>query len=528
MQRHLPTLAPLAGALLLALPCTAAHAQRMDGEPSRTPAAAPAQWRLQSFPEAKTARLRYGALAAARVLQLERELTTPGIKAVRVGVARQARSEATGSDAALRWVAVGKSGAVARIEARSPDARALRVGLKLERLDDRDELRFAGSADPARIVAVVRGAQAKRQLDAQGLYWTPSTDGEAQTIEVFRPAGVRSATPALRAPSLSHLVVDSRSGFRFVPKAIGDSGACNVDTVCRVPELGQAFVNAKNAVAHMQFVQGGTTYICTGTLLNDGDPTSQVPWFYGANHCFTDNDAVPPVPSQMQGVANTLNTFWNFEATACNNRTSAPVVQRTGGADYLYSNNDTDAMLLRLRDAAPAGAFFAAWNAATLPASSAITGIHHPAGDLKKVSTGQRVQDAPASDDAYLNTVAWLNGTTEGGSSGSGLFTIGSGAYELRGGLYGGFASCANTGSPANTRNRDYYSRFDVAYPFIRQYLDAPIPRNGSQPLLPPRTGTASAGQAASAAPATQAMPASTRTTVSARAPRMDTRTPQR
>ena len=94
--------------------------------------------------------------------------------------------------------------------------------------------------------------------------------------------------------------------------------------------------------------------------------------------------------------------------------------------------------------------------------------VHHPQGDLKKSSLGQRL-----GQDEYQNEVGWTSGTTEGGSSGSGLFTAtgAGGSYELRGGLYGGFASCANSGSLSNTNNRDYYSRLDKVYDDIDQYL---------------------------------------------------------
>ena len=69
--------------------------------------------------------------------------------------------------------------------------------------------------------------------------------------------------------------------------------------------------------------------------------------------------------------------------------------------------------------------------------------------------------------------MGWSSGTTLGGSSGSGLFTIGGdGAWYLRGGLYGGTASCANDGNPATAGNDDYYSRFDVMYPSIQQWLN--------------------------------------------------------
>lgn len=86
--------------------------------------------------------------------------------------------------------------------------------------------------------------------------------------------------------------------------------------------------------------------------------------------------------------------------------------------------------------------------------------------------------------------MGWLSGTTEGGSSGSAIFTAGPAGYALRGRLYGGSATCANTGSLATPGNRDYYSRFDVAFPAIRQFLapidTTPVRVNGSQPLVPP------------------------------------------
>jgi hypothetical protein len=196
----------------------------------------------------------------------------------------------------------------------------------------------------------------------------------------------------------------------------------------------------------------------------------------------------------MQAVANTLNTFWNYEATACSSGVSAPRTQLTGGATYLYSDDDTDGMLLRLNNPAPAGAYFAAWNADPVASSSNVLAIHHPRGDAKKVSSGQHI-----STGTYLTTVGWTNGTTEVGSSGSGLFTLSSRGYELRGGLYGGAASCANTGSLSNTANRDHYSRLDVLFPNVRQYLAAePIEVNGSAPLIPPSGPQASASAAPS------------------------------
>ena len=481
----------LVALLLCSLTANAApvvRAQSVLSERSKATAlVATPRWKAESFPTGMVARLQYGEMSAARILRVERSNATRQSKPTQIGIAREASGESVlRALPTLSWIALKSGGSVARIEIRSPVALGLRVGLKVDALDARAELRFSGSDEPSRVVAMMSGREIRALAGAGNLFWTPATDGEKQFIEVYLPPGVPRAGARLQAPQLSHLLANSRNDFKMI-KSIGDSGACNVDTICRVAELGANFVSAKNAVAHMVFVVSGTSYICTGTLLADTLSTSQIPYFYSANHCI-DN----------QTVASTLNTYWKFEATSCGSGVQAARVQLTGGAAYLYSDPDssgspgTDGLLLRLNNTPPAGSEFAGWNSAALANDSSVIAIHHPAGDLKKVSSGQQI-----SQDSYNIEVGWLQGTTEGGSSGSGLFTTSAAGYQLRGGLYGGDASCANTGSLANTLNRDYYSRFDVVFPHISQWLSpvsaTPIRVNGSQPLIPPHAGAASA-----------------------------------
>ena len=473
-------------ALACALAAPTAWTQSVPGETSRTPATPAAHWRTPDFTALQSARLRYREMPVRRLFDLQKRNALRQMKPVQIGVGRQLDSEGTTllAQPALSWRALGH-GASARLEITSPDALAVRVGLQIASLHPDVELRFAGSDHPDRVVAVVTAREAQRQIDAQGLYWTPGTDGQTQLIEIYRPAHVSASLARVSAPQLMHLLANSRSDFKILEK-IGESASCNVDTACRVAELGDRFVKAKNAVAHMTFVKnenGQTgTFICTGTLLNDTVTGTQAPYFYSAHHCISD-----------QGVASTLNTYWRYEATSCNSGVSQAVTALTRGATYLYSSGETDALLLLLADPAPAGAEFSGWDAAALPANSAILGIHHPSGDAKKVSSGQQI---PASSDATHNGVAWLSGTTEGGSSGSGLFTLHPEGYRLRGGLYGGDATCANSGSINNTGNRDWYSRFDVAYPHLQQWL-APttaIRMHGAQPLIPGQANAVSAG----------------------------------
>lgn len=477
----------------------AAPTAQAAGEPSRTAPAPALNWRAASYPTVNVARMQYREMAVSRLLDLQRKNQAPGLKATQIGVGRDASQEgAQRRLPALTWWPVA-GGFVAKVEIRSMDALALRVGLDVSHLDSRVELRFGGSARPSEVVAKMSGAQAKRLPGSNGLFWTPNTDGDTQVIEIFRPKAVSAFAVRLDAPALSHLIADSRNSYKLIEK-IGESGTCNIDSICRVNELGPAYVDAKNAVAHMVYVRaGGGSYICTGTLLADTLPVTQVPYFHTANHCFTSNSSVAPVASQIQSVANTLNTVWNYETTGCGNRSPTQTTRLVGGATYLYSSHVTDGMLLRLNDPAPAFAFFAGWNAATIANGSNVLAIHHPSGDSKKVSGGQTI-----GTDAANITVGWLTGTTEGGSSGSGLFTLGSRGYVLRGGLYGGDAACSNSGSLGNSLNRDHYSRLDVDFANIKAYLEPQAEAaEGARPLIRPRPSAKPA--AALSVPATSA-----------------------
>lgn len=446
--------------LCLGLVCSitaeaAAPVKRVRGEAARTPAktAAPV-WKASQYPAASTARMQFRDLPAERILELQNYNQRNGSKRVQIGIGRTAAADARSTALpALRWQAVA-GGSVARIEVRSPDALGLRVGLRLESLDPRAQLRFAGSDQPMRVVNAINASDALRIVDGNRVFWTPSTDGEAQIIEVFLPAGADTRAVKLQVPQLSHQVTNSRNNFELT-EGLKAAGACNINTTCRDGTLGQHYINATNAVARMGFVSGGNNFLCTGTLLADTVSATQIPYFYSAHHCISN-----------QTVANTLETLWNYESTTCSPNTPATATVLSGGATYLYSDDFTDALLLRLNAAPPVGAFFAGWDATPVAASAGVTAIHHPLGDLMKSSLGNQVSTSSSSV-----FVGWTSGTTEDGSSGSGLFTSDANGYYLRGGLEDGSASCANTGNTSNLANRDYYSRLDLVYPSISQYL---------------------------------------------------------
>lgn len=390
-------------------------------------------------------------------------------KSMQIGIARSMRDELpiTNASPTLRWKSIATGGKVAYLRIKSTDAKAIRVGLNVLSAPDGLELRFVGSNNPNQVVALANAGELSTLKDDKGIYWTPMTEGQFQTIELSLPVGADTAAFKFTVDSVSHIFATPALKFGDA-KSVGD---CNVDVVC-APQA-QGFVNAKNSVALMTFRSGCgdngaiADCICTGTLINDNDPNSQVPYFYGANHCIG-----------TQGVANTLNTIWFFENPTCQNPRTFDVNQSigtlvSGGAALLYADRNNDGALFQLNRAPPTGAFFLGWDANVISLGENITVIHHPDGDPKRITLGfvdSFRNDFPGATGSFISP-SYTTGSTFGGSSGSGILTLSGGNYFLRGGLFGGPAGCSTSGQPASSGNYDYFSRFDLVFPSIRQFI---------------------------------------------------------
>ena len=440
-----------------------AFALVVPGEPSLTPKSSAAAPILRLAPKAVPGGVRLAPVAEA---DMERLRATNRANVARkrfaIGIERAVPGAASGATVA-RWSAVA-GGFAAQASLTSPGADAMRVAIDLANIPADVEMVFFGSDAPDRLIGPVRVGDVQ---DRSAPWWSPITDGETQTVEFF--SRTRAGTLPVRLTAGAHVFTTVASEFTKRGQDIGTAGACNVDIKCSALQSSQAFLNARNAVAQMVFNDTGTVYLCTGTLLNDTAASTQTPWFFGANHCF-DNESTPlKSASQMQTVANTLTTLWFFEAQSCGSRTNPPYSQLVGGATFVYNNPRADVLFLRLNDAAPSGSFFAAWSNNPLGSGSAVITIHHPEGDLKKVSQGSMIgtsnPQVPGGSALLFSEVRWSSGTTEPGSSGAGLFTFDGSQYLLRGGLWGGSALCSN---PQGTDN---FSRFDQVYSTLAQYL---------------------------------------------------------
>jgi lysyl endopeptidase len=356
--------------------------------------------------------------------------------------------------ARLDWHAGVDGNRYARINLASPGAKAMRAALRLDSSPAGLAFDFAGVGQGNGAFAV-----SGQSIAAEELFWSPTVTGEVLSIGIRAAAGADIADLQLIVPRVSHLVVDGADLNPFSTKATkATSGSCNIDVACVTPAT-VAFTSMTRAVVRIAFVQDdGGSYVCTATLLNDS-VQSFTPYLLAANHCI--NSA---------RTARTVNSYWFFEIATCGKPALAPSVQLTGGATLLGRSQDRDWALLRLNQTPPANAYFAGWRAEPLTVGDAVTTIHHPNGDVKKWSRGQFTANTYVDYDearGNFNDVTWLQGTTEGGSSGAPLLTFFAtgGYFEVRGGLFGGAASCTN---PAGV---DQYSQLDAGLPLLRQYL---------------------------------------------------------
>lgn len=299
---------------------------------------------------------------------------------------------------------------------------------------------------------------------------TQMVQGETITLEYYAPSGV-SQSPIIE---VKEVVYFYRGVDEFV-KGYEDHNAgstqkaasCQVDVAC--PEI-TGWETQRDAVVHYHFTQGGSTYVCSASMVNN---TAQdcTPYILTAWHCGE------PVAGQN---LSSWVWYWNYQKTTCATGSangtdpSYPSTSMSGGtvrasSDGTSLNTPTtsngqvsgsDFYLVELTSTPPTSynAFYAGWNRANVGSPSGV-GIHHPAGSAKKISTytstlSSTTYNGGASNAHWL--VTWSattsgHGVTEGGSSGSPIFDNNG---RIVGQLSGGSSYCTATSSP------DLYGKF--------------------------------------------------------------------
>ena len=288
---------------------------------------------------------------------------------------------------------------------------------------------------------MITGPVTENENNANNIWGSWVYRGQFLTVEVKTP----SSTKKLLLLHSNNIAYGYKEVYKIKVGGFGNSGACNINVLC---PLGNGWEPERNSVALILDANG--QYWCSGSMIMNTCNINR-PFFLTANHCFN-----PPGLPQ-QNVSAWRFTFQAWSATCTPSQNSDGVIYNGSTLRATWTNSDF--CLVELNNTPPtnSGINYAGWTRSTIPSLNA-TGIHHPSGDVMKISRAANpiaissIAGYPAN---HHWQVTWTQGVTEGGSSGSPLFDQ---DHRAIGQLTGGPSICGGSAL------RDYYGRFDLSW----------------------------------------------------------------
>lgn len=308
-----------------------------------------------------------------------------------------------------------------------------------------------------------------------GELWTPSVGGPIIFFEIHSVSADRLLRFEIDAVSES-FKLDERgwpiTGGQqdIIPKT---DTSCIIPSACVGTGTLANIASYRSAVARLDFMVDGSEAQCSGSLLNDQDPSSSIPFLLTANHCFS-----------SQAPASSLLAYWDYHEDTC----GGPVpdlgtLPKSLGGTLLASSPTTDFTFVRL-NSAPAGAngrSFLGWTTTPPADGTFVYGLHHPDGERQAFTRNRvdRTPDAPFCDEPVANFIYadFDAGATFPGSSGSPIVNSN---LQVVGQLFNGCGPNAVEPCLAGPTDYDTHGAFAVTYNSISQWLTA----SGSGPCI--------------------------------------------
>ncbi|MFW6101724.1 MAG: T9SS type A sorting domain-containing protein, partial [Bacteroidota bacterium] len=292
----------------------------------------------------------------------------------------------------------------------------------------------------------VKGAFTERNNKASGVLPLAPVRGEKIIVEYFEPDN-SSYDGKLKIGKVGHGFLDIYS----IEEEDPDFGASceDIDDWDINCPAGDDWQTVKHAV--LKLVSNG--WLCTGSLINNVHYNKR-PYLLTANHCLNNQDK-----------AEESVFIFNYESPDCKGtKPDTSDYHSMSGANLISTtpeNDQLDFTLLELSESVPINykPYFAGWSLETKNIRRSAS-IHHPEGDVKKISIDSNtVEISTYPGGLYNGSSHWLVkewdlGTTQGGSSGAPLFNK---QKRIIGDLSGGEATCDD---PVN----DYFARFDRSW----------------------------------------------------------------
>ncbi|NPA37873.1 MAG: T9SS type A sorting domain-containing protein [Chlorobi bacterium] len=345
------------------------------------------------------------------------------------------------------WYNLPDGGRLWRLKIKSEGAKSLNIIFKRYKIPEGGRL-FVYSPDKKTVL----GAFTDRNNKPSGVLAIAPVPGDEIVIE-YSDDGYVPYEPELIIGSINHDYLGVYGYINDQTKAgwFGDSGDCNVNVNCSdfIPD------SIQRAVCKI-IVDG--SMLCSGTLINN-TRNDGTPYFLTAAHCLTSANS-----------DQSIIFYFNYETPECISFVEGTKIQTLSGSALKAQVDTLDFALVEIDNMPPATyrPFWAGWNISEAPPAPFVS-IHHPQGDVKKVSlenddliattfNANDVNGDPFVQDAHWLVETWEQGTTEGGSSGGGIFDSGA---HLVGTLSGGEAYCGNSVN-------DYFARFNKMWDYLQ------------------------------------------------------------
>lgn len=297
-------------------------------------------------------------------------------------------------------------------------------------------------------------------VDADGALWTPSVRGPVVHLEVEIPSTKSEADAATFVIREALELVGVNATAAVSPE---DVPSCLVDVNCR---SGSIVDILRAAIAHLEYVKGGSGYVCTGGLVNDKVSSTFVPYLLTANHCF-----------DTQSSASSLEAYWDYRSLSCG--ASLPTCcgsSRTLGSTLLATNATSDFTFVQM-NSVPGGRTFLGWTGGTQPSGTLLYRVSHPFPDPYVAPAPQMYSRSSVNTTFGACTTkprpsfiysTKVDGGLYGGSSGSPVVLENG---QIVGQLFGACGPDPSAG--CNVANATVDGAFGTTFASIQQYINA-------------------------------------------------------
>ncbi len=327
----------------------------------------------------------------------------------------------------------------------------------------------------------VIGAYTSKNNPASKLFSTELIQGEAVYLEYDAPRIIKTKTdpnapirgnvdgthirpdnspfandaPVISISEIAYVYVDVPLLQKYDPTkdtGWGTSLSCEVNVNC---SEGTNWQKEKRGVAEIWLKSGGSWGWCSGTLVNTTN-NSGIPYFLTADHCHSEGGITATAAEMLL-----WQFYFKYESSTCTTQASEPSYSTITSCTLKACSpidGGSDFCLLLLGTTPPQSynPYYNGWDRTNTAATSGV-GIHHPKGDVKKISTFTSTLSTSTWADgdgnvgaanahwggSFISTTnGW--GQTEGGSSGSPLFNS---SHLQVGTLSGGTTANCTSGS---------------------------------------------------------------------------------